>query len=154
MEHCCTCCKTMFRRDRFHPDQRYCPKEACQRQRRANWQKSKLKTDPSYRENQADAQADWRAKNPDYWRNYRATHPEYVERNRQMQQERRKRKKATIAPLQPDVAKMDVASLQNPIPSGRYRLFSLDSNDIAKDVAKMNFAIVELSIIESVTATG
>jgi hypothetical protein len=104
--------------------------------------------DMAYRENQADAQALWKAKNPGYWKSYRASHPEYVERNRLKQQQRRKRNNP-VAP-QPDVAKMDVASLQQPVKSGRYRLISLD----CENVAKMDFAIVQLSIIEQVTGTG
>jgi|WetSurMetagenome_2_1015567.scaffolds.fasta_scaffold220194_1 hypothetical protein len=149
MERRCVCCRTLFRPDRYHPNQRYFSKESCQRKRRTAWQKNKLKTDTAYRENQADAQALWKAKNPGYWKNYRATHPEYVKRNRIMQQQRRKRDNP-IAPPPRDVAKMDVASLQQPVKSGRYRLISLDN----EDVAKMDFAIVQLSVLEPVTKTG
>jgi hypothetical protein len=124
MERQCVCCKTKFRPDRYHPKQKYCSKASCQRKRRTAWQKNKLKTDTTYRENQADAQALWKDKNPNYWKNYRATHPEYVKRNRLKQQLRRNQKKTSQAPLlQPDVAKMD-------------------------------FAIVQLSILEPVTKTG
>jgi len=151
MERQCVCCKTMFRPDRYHPHQNHCTKKECQQSRRANWQKNRLKTDKTYRENQADAQALWKDKNPNYWKNYRATHPEYVKRNRLKQQLRRNQSKTSQAPpLQPDVAKMDVASLQQPLVSGKYRLISLDN----EDVAKMDFAIVQLSVLEPVTKTG
>jgi hypothetical protein len=151
MERRCVCCKTRFRPDRYHPNQNYCSKESCQRKRRTSWQKNKLKTDTTYRENQADAQALWKAKNPGYWKNYRASHLQYVERNRREQQLRRIRSKTFLMPpLQPDVAKMDAAALQQPVVSGRYRLISLDN----EDVAKMDFAIVQLSVLEAVTKTG
>jgi hypothetical protein len=151
MERRCVCCKTRFRPDRYHPNQNYRSKESCQRKRRTAWQKNKLKTDTTYRENQADAQALWKDKNPGYWKNYRATHPEYVERNRIKQQQRRRKSNNPVAPQPPpDVAKMDVASLQKPLVSGRYRLISLNN----EDVAKMDFAIVQLSVLERVTKTG
>lgn len=155
MERQCLCCKNKFRPDRYHPYQNYCFEEQCQRKRRSIWQKNKLETDSDYRENQSDAQELWKAKNPDYWKDYRSRHPEYVERNRQQQQMRRLRsKESSVKPvLQPDVAKMDVAPLQQvqlPLISGRYRLISLDK----ENVAKMDFAIVQLSIIEPVTQTG
>jgi len=150
MERQCVCCKTRFRPDRYHPNQSYCSKESCQRKRRTAWQKNKLKTDTTYRENQADAQALWKAKNPGYWKNYRANHPEYVKRNRAQQKQRRAGKNLLAPQLQPDVAKMDVAALQKPVVSGRYRLISLEN----EDVAKMDFAIVQLSLLEPVTKTG
>ena len=150
MERQCACCKRMFRPNRYHPNQHYCSKESCQRKRRTIWQKNKLKTDTAYRENQADAQAIWKAKNPGYWKNYRAGHPDYVERNRAQQKQRRAGKNLLATQLQPEVAKMDFASLQQPVLSGRYRLISLDS----ADVAKMDVAIVQLSVLEPVTRTG
>ena len=151
MERQCACCKNKFRADRYHPHQNYCSKKQCQRKRRRIWQKNKLETDSDYRENQADAHALWKAKNPDYWKNYRSTHPQYVERNRRKQRLRRTRSKTTLIPaLQPDVAKMDVAPVQQPVVSGRYRLISLDN----ENVGKMDFAIVQLSILEPVTKTS
>jgi hypothetical protein len=151
MERLCACCKDKFHPDRYHPHQNYCTKVACQQSRRTTWHKNKLKTDTAYRENQADAQALWIAKNPGYWKNYRSSHPQYVERNRQKQQLRRiQRKTAIMAPLQPDVAKMDMAPLQQPVKSGKYRLILLDD----ENVAKMDFAIVQLSVLEPVTKTG
>lgn len=150
MERQCACCKTMFRPDRYHPNQNYCLKESCQRKRRTTWQKNKLKTDKTYRENQADAQAVWKAKNPRYWKNYRAGRPDYVERNRAGQKRRRVGKNLLAPPPTLDVAKMDLAFLQKPIITGRYRLISLDN----ENVAKMDFAIVQLSVLESVTKTG
>jgi hypothetical protein len=150
MERQCVYYKTKFRPDWYHPHQNYYSKESCQRKRRTTWQKNKLKTDATYRENQADAQAVWKDKNPGYWKNYRARHPEYVERNRTQQKQRRAGKNLLAPQLQPYVAKMDVAALQKPVVSGIYRLISLDN----EDVAKMDFAIVQLSLLEPVTKTG
>ncbi len=53
------------------PNQAYCSNPDCQKQRRNQWQKRKLQTDPDYRDNQSRAQKSWSAKNPDYWRKHR-----------------------------------------------------------------------------------
>ncbi len=53
------------------PNQAYCSSPDCQKQRRSQWQKRKLQSDPDYRENQYRAQKSWSAKNPNYWRKYR-----------------------------------------------------------------------------------
>lgn len=53
------------------PNQTYCSKINCQKERRQQWQRTKLKSDPDYRDNQSRAQKAWAAKNPDYWRQYR-----------------------------------------------------------------------------------
>jgi len=151
MKRLCLCCKKKFHSDRYHPHQNYCSKEPCQRKRRRTWQKNKLKTDTAYRENHMDAQALWKAQNPDYWKNYRASHPHYVERNRQKQHFRRiQSKNPPLSSPKAAVAKMDVASLQPTVVSGRYRLISLDD----ANVAKMDFAIVQLWVLEPVTKTG
>jgi hypothetical protein len=44
----------------------YCSKNACQLARKRNWQKEKLKSDQTYREDQLSAQQDWHVNNPDY----------------------------------------------------------------------------------------
>src|SRR5665647_199942 len=150
MERQCACCKSLFRTDRYHPNQHYCSKDLCQRKRRSTWYKNKLKTDLSYRENQADAQALWKSKNTDYWKNYRSTHPDYVANNRDQQKKRRVSKNMPSPSFQPDVVKIDVAPVQLPVKSGRYRLISLDT----QNVVKIDVAIVHLYEIEQVTGTG
>jgi hypothetical protein len=49
-------------------------------------------SDPVYRANQKQSQADWLSRNADYWKRYRAAHPEQAERNRDLQQVRNKRR--------------------------------------------------------------
>jgi hypothetical protein len=149
MEYRCACCKEKFTPDRYHPRQEYCGKEVCRRYRRSKWQREKLKTDSDYRANQADAQARWRASHSDYWKKYRASHPGYVERNRLLQMQRREAIKRRTG-QHPFVAKMDVASTQSSIKSGRYRLEPVESGD----VAKMDVVIVQLSVLERLRKTG
>ena len=152
MKRRCICCKHMFRPNRYHPNQDYCYKEQCQQKRRTTWQKNKLKTDSDYRKNQADAQALWKQKNPDYWKNYRRLHhPPNVEDNcHKQQQSPRKGSTPVFSQPQPDVAKMDVDLLRFTLVSGSYRLTQLNGFG----VAKMDSAIVQLTVLEQVTKTG
>lgn len=146
MEQHCACCNALYRRDRYHPKQLYCGKAACQRHRRTQWQRKKLKEDGDYRANQAQAQARWRDSNRDYWKKYRASHPSYVKRNLVLLQQRRKENVASTGQL-PCVAKMDVAPVQAPLISGRYRLEPMEGGA----VAKMDVVIVQLSILQQLT---
>ncbi len=59
------------------PNQAYCSKPDCQKERRRQWQKSKLQSDPDYRDNQSRAQKAWTDRNPEYWRNHRLNRPDY-----------------------------------------------------------------------------
>jgi hypothetical protein len=59
------------------PNQAYCSKANCQKERRRQWHKSKLQSDPDYRDNQSRAQKAWTDKNPDYWRQRRQDRPDY-----------------------------------------------------------------------------
>ena len=88
------------------PEQTYCSAPDCQRERRKQWHRQKLQTDPDYQDNQLRAQQAWMQRNPDYWREYRESHPEYAERNRTQQQGRNA--KDTAHPI----AKMDVWTVE------------------------------------------
>ena len=78
----CLACGIAFVPMPYVPHQRYCSSPACQRARRRDWQKNRLRTDSEYRDNQLRAQARWREQHSSYWREYRAAHPAYQERNR------------------------------------------------------------------------
>jgi len=59
------------------PNQAYCSKANCQKERRRQWHKSKLQSDPDYKDNQSRAQKAWSDRNPDYWRQHRQGKPDY-----------------------------------------------------------------------------
>lgn len=67
----CLSCNCPFTHQPQHPNQKFCSKSICQKDRKNRTNKSKIKTDPAYRENQANANRRWREKNPDYQSNYR-----------------------------------------------------------------------------------
>ncbi len=97
MEQTCINCGASFIPDSRVKEQSYCSLTFCQNRRRALWQKRKVLTDKDYKANQASAQQAWRGHNPDYWRKYRESHPAYVERNRQLQRERNRKKRGKAA---------------------------------------------------------
>jgi len=140
----CSGCGEWFRPRGNVPHQRFCSKGACQRARRAHWQREKLKQDPDYRVNQAMAQRRWCAGRRDYWRRYRQSHPEYTARNRAQQRERnrRRRQSALGAPPRP-IAKMDGYESQTPIISGTYRLIPVGGSEIAK----MDAYLVKMQVL-------
>lgn len=123
MRRCAACGQSFFPRPQV-PRQCYCSATACQRERRRRWQKQRLQTDADYRDNQTRACTAWRKRHRDYWSSYRATHPAYVERNREFQRTRNHRRRS--------IAKMDVSSVQAPLPSGVYLLQRHSSHGIAK----------------------
>ena len=123
------------------PRQRYCSSKACQRARRRDWQKNRLRTDIDYRDNQARAQAQWRAGHSSYWREYRATHPAYRQRNRSMQRMRNARRR-----FKP-IANMDVTKSPQPLASGFYVL--CDAHEAG--VANMNAWTVHIAVLSPPT---
>lgn len=109
----CKACRRMFTPSPRRPDQKYCSQKQCQKARRRDWQREKLKTDKRYRQAQQAAKDAWRARNPRYWANYRQGHPEYVQRNREQQRARNARRR---------IAKMDESEPQSFFESGAYRI--------------------------------
>ncbi len=140
----CAACDDLFTPRRNVPDQSYCSKPECQRERRRRWQRQKLKEDPDYRANQAAAQRRWRERHPDYWRRYRRSHPAYTERNRKQQRKRnRNRVEVATGPSPPAIAKMDVCEAQTAFASGTYRLIPVSG----RGIAKMDACLVEMHVL-------
>ena len=120
------------------PDQSYCARAECQRERRKLWQRERRQLDDAYRDKQARAQKAWSQGHADYWRRYRDQHPEYVDRNRTQQQARNAAQRR-----RPTVAKMDASPPTLPLPSGTYRLELKDP----EGVAKMDAFTVEITVL-------
>jgi len=94
MKDCrCSYCQQAFQPDPYHPQQRVCSQPACQSQRRSDYHRQKIASDPVYQQVCLDSPRKWRKANPGYWKKYRRDHPQQVERNRRQQrlrdQERR-----------------------------------------------------------------
>jgi len=112
-----------------------CSRPECQRARKANWQRIKVKTNPDYRTAQKLSQQKWAANNPGYWENYRRQHPEKAERNRMLQTIRNRRRSTPTKSNNVPIAKMDARISMDFQPLGQYWLVPL----IAKmDATKVN----------------
>ena len=84
----CPFCQQVFQPARYHPQQLVCSQPPCQRQRRHDYQRRKIASDPIYQQVCRDSSQKWRRAHPGYWKQYRQDHPQQVERNRQRQQRR------------------------------------------------------------------
>jgi hypothetical protein len=93
---CCRFCQQSFEPSKFRPDQSVCGQPACQRQRRAEYHRRKIDTDPEYAQVVGDSQKKWRDAHPGYQKTYRQSHAATVERNRQMQPGRDAKRRAQI----------------------------------------------------------
>lgn len=92
----CGNCGAYFIHDLRQKNSKYCRKPACQRARKAAWQREKMRRDRDYRANQKRCQQDWCKANPGYWKKYREAHPKQAERNRVLQRVRN-RKRSVLA---------------------------------------------------------
>lgn len=124
--HRCAACGKPFKALPQLPEQSYCSDEACQRERRKLWQRTRRSEDPDYRENQARAQETWLARNPDYWRLYRARNPQYTQHNRDRQRDRARNQRDS------SVAKMNETDGASLLSSGLYRLTVVAVGRVAK----------------------
>jgi hypothetical protein len=132
-------CRRLFLPDPRVKDQRYCNKKACQRFRKRQWQRRKIKSDPDYRDDQHDARQYWMEQNRGYWHQYRDKHPEYVERNRILQKKRDKTRRLV------HLAKMDASKDISYVKSISYYLIPAK-----KDLAKMDALSPEYILIPKV----
>jgi hypothetical protein len=98
VERRCLYCQQVFQPSKLQPRQAVCGGTDCQCRRRTEYHRKKLTVDPEYREVCRDSPRKWRSRHPDYWKQYRQKNPAAVERNRQRQQARdRKRKLCNLA---------------------------------------------------------
>jgi hypothetical protein len=84
-DHRCCYCQQVFQPAPYHPHQLVCNQPACQRQRRRDYHRQKITSDPLYRQVCLESPRKWRDTHPHYWKRYRHDHPQQAERNRQQQ---------------------------------------------------------------------
>lgn len=85
---CCRYCQQSFPVCKYRPQQSVCGATNCQRKRRADYHRQKLKRDADYAQVVRDSQRKWRESHPEYQRQYREGHPEAAEQNRRKQRQR------------------------------------------------------------------
>lgn len=84
----CRYCQQSFHSSIYRPQQSVCSQLGCQRRRRAEYHRQKIRADAEYAEVVRDSQKKWRQAHPGYWKQYRQQHPGAAERNRQQQRRR------------------------------------------------------------------
>lgn len=122
----CCHCGSFFTPSPKHKSQNYCMRPDCRRARKAAWKREKMRLDPDFKLDQQLANKKWANANPDYWKDYRSRNKEKVERNRQLQTIRNRRRKAGPkgAPTGSVVviAKVDASKPHKINPLGQYYL--------------------------------
>ncbi len=133
----CAACRKLFHPRPQSPEQKFCSTDACQRERKRRWQKARRATDSDYRDNDIQANRQWRSRHPGYWRDYRRQHPQSVIRNRDKQRERdrARRLNAPQPPPRSDLANEDASSPPFSVETGTYRMIPVTSDDLANEYA-------------------
>jgi hypothetical protein len=109
----CVYCGDFFEPSPKHKKQTACKKLACQRAKKAAWQRHKMKTDPDYQFNQKLSQKQWAEANPGYWKQYRRKNPDKAKRNRILQSIRNRRARLPNRKNADLIAKMDASKPDN-----------------------------------------
>ena len=133
----CVACRELFHPRPQSPEQTFCAAAQCQRERKRRWQKARRASDPDYRDNDVQANRQWRRGHPDYWRAYRRQHPQSVIQNREKQRERDRAKRLNPPqpPLTRHLANEDASSLPHPLETGTYRMIPVTGGDLANEDA-------------------
>lgn len=91
----CPYCQRTFQPSPYRLQQRVCGQPECQRRRRAEYHRQKIRTDPVYAQVVRDSRTQWQAEHTGYQKAYWQTHPEAAERNREQQRQRDRRRRVT-----------------------------------------------------------
>lgn len=145
----CTCCgKQKAANPKLKGNQRYCGDPECQKARKAAWQRQKMASDPAYRANQKECQKNWRNHRPlhQYQTQYRHNHSDYVERNRQTQRLRNRKRDQTSSDL---IVKMDALTNIN---TNTYLMTPIQKTRAGK-IVKMDALLVQLSVLQQVNGS-
>lgn len=91
----CPYCKRTFQPSPYRPQQRICSQPECQRRRRSDYHRQKIRTDPLYAQVVRDSRRQWQAEHADYQKTYWQTHSEAAECNRERQRQRDRQRRLT-----------------------------------------------------------
>ncbi len=141
----CAACRKLFHPRPQSPGQKFCSAAECQRERKRRWQEARRAADSDYRENDVQANRQWRRRHPGYWREYRRRHPQSLIRNREKQRERdRSRRLQAPQPFPtPRLANENASNLQSPFETGTYRMIPVTGGDLANE----NACLVKIALL-------
>lgn len=109
----CIYCGDFFDPSPRHKHQPACKKVSCRKEKKAAWQRHKLRVDPIYASSQKISQKQWAKAHPGYWKVYRKNHPENAQRNRTLQAIRNRKARGFPSSAKMDaswIAKMDASN--------------------------------------------
>jgi len=89
----CRYCQQVFQLSPYRPQQAVCGQVACQRRRRREYHRNKIRSDPLYADTVLRSRKKWRDEHPGYQKQYWHTHRKAAERNRQQQRQRDRRRR-------------------------------------------------------------
>jgi hypothetical protein len=117
---CIHCGNSLPGNTRLKKKQKYCDNKQCQRARMRTWKKKQYNKNITYRKKCLEGQRLWRKDYPSnqYQREYRKEHPGYLNRNRELQRDRNKKRKKEPVSM---IVKTD-ALLFQPREDGAYML--------------------------------
>jgi len=139
---CKNCGKKIPANIRLKGCQEYCGDPACQRARKAAWQRAKMANEADYRARQKLCLEKWRKDKPahKYQNQYRQDHPDYVSVNREKQKVRNQKRRDQTS--QEKIVKMDALQTQ-PEKTMSYIMTSYKM-DASKKIVKMDTLFVQL----------
>jgi hypothetical protein len=91
----CPYCQQAFQPSPYRLQQRACSQAECQRRRRADYHRQKIRTDPLYAQVVRDSRKQWQTEHASYQKSYWQTHPDAAERNRTQQRQRDRQRRVT-----------------------------------------------------------
>ena len=129
----CQNCNGSYQRNPRVKNQNYCSSRACQNTRRNLTNKARTKKNLASRLLQQVRNKRWRDAFPahEYQKKYREDHSDYVQRNRELQKERNKKRQKHTASM---IVKTYALSPQ-PLQDGAYMGFEVKSGKIVKTYA-------------------
>ena len=112
----CIYCGDFFNPSPRHKNQPACKKEKCQKEKKAAWQRHKMRIDSVYAASQKISKKHWAKAHPGYWKEYRRKNPRKAQRNRSLQAIRNRKARSSDSNAKVDaslIAKMDASNSDN-----------------------------------------
>ena len=109
----CRYCQQVFQLSPYRPQPAVCSQISCQRRRRREYHRDKIRSDSLYAETVWRSRKKWRDAHPGYQKQYWQSHPKAAERNRQ-QQRRRDRRRRLRHLVKNNLARSQLLILQAP----------------------------------------
>jgi len=141
LSRCCRYCQQIFQPSIYRPQQSVCGQPECQRQRRSDYHRTRIRNDPAYAGDVRASQKKWQQAHREYWQQYRQEHPASAERNRKQQRQRDQKRRLL------NLAKNNLA-LDLKHEAGEVWLFGPGM----KDLAKNNLALAKIFIYQPVVS--